>query len=47
MEPQNGGLEDYSPFQLGNFSFHVNLPRCIHVHFQGVSLIVLGGDHAI
>ena len=28
MEPENDGLEDDYPFQLGGFRFHVNLPGC-------------------
>ena len=28
MEPKNGGLEDDSPFQLGDFRFHVHFERC-------------------
>ena len=28
MEPENDGLEDDIPFQLGDLRFHVNLPGC-------------------
>ena len=28
MEPENDGLEDDFPFQLGGLMFHVNLPGC-------------------
>ena len=31
MEHNNGGLEDYFPFQGVIFRFHVNFPGCIKI----------------
>ena len=31
FDPKNGGLEEYFPFQLGDFRFHFNFVGCLYV----------------